>query len=73
LPKIIAGSLVWDYDEIVWGVQPCAHCYAKRLVEVLVDGQPACIPCGDLILERLCAVAMMPDSAPPLPPRWEEW
>lgn len=71
MPEWRAGRLVWSYDEVLWNEQPCAYCFGRRPVDLLIDDTPACVDCADLILERMVAVAMHPPMRELLPPLWE--
>jgi hypothetical protein len=70
-PRFAAGRVVWDYDEVMWGEQPCHYCFGRRMVELLLDGTPVCVPCADLIFDRIVAVSMLPRMRELLPPLWE--
>lgn len=51
MPKWTAGYLLWDMDEVIWGEQDCAHCLFRRKVDLLLDGEPMCCSCADLVLQ----------------------
>ncbi len=63
---------VWAYHEIVWGSQGCLgadDCMAPAAC--LYDGQPLCLDCADLLLERHLAIAERPELLTLLPPLWD--
>lgn len=60
---------VW---EVRWGVAFCTGAEScARYAELLYDGQPLCIDCADLLLQRHVAISENPALLTSLPPLWE--
>ncbi len=63
---------IYLYSEVAWGIDGCLgadNCMNRA--ECLFDGQPLCIDCADLLLERTVAITEVPRLRNELPPLWE--
>src|SRR4051812_36375610 len=67
---------VWEYEAVSWGDTLCEAPGCLRAAELLADfderrreGVPVCVSDADVLLDRACAVAILPGS--PLPDPWE--
>lgn len=57
----------WDVDDVRWGVTGCSAPNCEESAELLWDGEPFCIDCADLLLERLAALEFNPRANEFLP------
>jgi hypothetical protein len=71
LPRFERQPARWEWDDVSWGVQPCYRCHFARPAEILVLGEPLCIPCTELLVERYVAISESPELVHTLPPLWE--
>ncbi len=63
---------LFEYHDVRWGVQFCTGrvlCYS--LAELLYEGQPLCIDCADILLQRHVAISEAPQLLMMLPDLWE--
>lgn len=59
------------FEDIAWGDARCYHCLFRNPVEVWAGGDPMCLGCADLWLERIIALEISPGLADTLPALWE--
>lgn len=60
------------YETCAWGSQACVGMEeCPGYAELLYDGQPLCIRCADLLLERHVAISETPQIAQQLPALWD--
>ncbi len=57
----------WRSDEVQWGLTACHGWCNLENAELLMDGQPLCLDCCELLLERLEAIEINRDAAAMLP------
>lgn len=61
------------YPNAEWDIQTPPLCSARcmRVAQCAIDGEPYCIDCGDLVLDRFVAISLNPALRESLPPLWE--
>lgn len=61
-----------EWSEVKWGIQPCTGrrtCY--EMADLLFDGQPLCVDCADVYLQRIIAIGMNQTLRTLLPDLWD--
>lgn len=61
-----------DYDQVHWGVTGCSAPFCSEPAELLWESDPMCIPCADLLLERISTIGEFPAAREWLPDLFRE-